>query len=125
MGDGSGRTALDVILEEMNSMEGAREQEKKDQKERREIMEGKGPVGFGYGTAEDQKKMLIWNRPLVDELDGFKDMDQIYECIKLLQGKGAEEGTSKFNPALLTTEEFVEKRDALIAKYKDAKYKYS
>merc|ERR1712050_208071 len=120
-----GITALDVLIEQRNTWEGAREKEQKDQKERREIMEGRGPVGWGYGTAEDARKMLIWNRPLVDELDEFKDMNQIYEGLKLLEGKGAKEGEDPFNPSLLTTEDFVTKRDKLINKYKDAKYEYS
>merc|ERR1712187_541505 len=107
MGDGSGRTALDVILEEMNSMEGAREQEKKDQKERREIMEGKGPVGFGYGTIEDQRKTLVLNRPLVDELDTFKMLNQLEEGKKLLEEAGAKGGNVPLNGAYLTTEEYI------------------
>merc|ERR1712232_489185 len=108
-----GVTALDVLMEQQNIWESAREKEQKDQIERREIMEGKGPTGWGFGSLDDQKKMLIWNRPLVDELDEFKDMDQIYEAKALLESKGALEGTGKFNPARLSTEEFVEKRDAL------------
>mmetsp|Transcript_73092 Transcript_73092/g.191608 ORF Transcript_73092/g.191608 Transcript_73092/m.191608 type:complete len:245 (-) Transcript_73092:50-784(-) len=119
-----GYTALDGVNEQIQIWEAAREQEKKDQLERREFMEGRGPTGFGYGSAEDQRKMIVWNQPLVDELDTFKLLPQIYEGKKFLVDKGAKVGEAPFNPAYLTDEEFVEKRDKLIAKYKDAKYKF-
>uniref|UniRef100_A0A7S1LK03 Ankyrin repeat domain-containing protein n=1 Tax=Alexandrium catenella TaxID=2925 RepID=A0A7S1LK03_ALECA len=118
-----GETVMDIMSKMIVSYEAAREKEVKDQAERREIMEGRGPIGWGYGTAEDQKKTVIWNRPAVDELDDFKMMPQLYKGKALLEAKGAKAGEEAFNPAYLTAEEFVEKRDKVLAKYKDKKYK--
>jgi len=118
-----GQTVVDMLSKLILNYEAAREKEKKDQEDRREIMEGRGPVGWGFGTAEDQKKMVIWNRPLVDELDDFKMMTQMYKAKALLESKGGKPGEAPFNPAYLTAEEFVEKRDKMLAKYKDSKYK--
>mmetsp|Transcript_52329 Transcript_52329/g.118193 ORF Transcript_52329/g.118193 Transcript_52329/m.118193 type:complete len:220 (-) Transcript_52329:89-748(-) len=118
-----GETVIDMMDKMILTYESAREREQKDQLERREIMEGRGPVGWGFGTAEDQKKMVIWNRPLVDELDDFKMMPQLYKAKALLESKGAKPGEATFNPAYLTADEFVAKRDAIINKYKAAKYK--
>mmetsp|Transcript_5893 Transcript_5893/g.13974 ORF Transcript_5893/g.13974 Transcript_5893/m.13974 type:complete len:222 (-) Transcript_5893:178-843(-) len=118
-----GETVADMLAKEIQKWEVAREKEKNDQEERREIMEGRGPVGWGFGVPEDQKKTVIWNRPLVDELDDFKMMPQLYKAKELLESKGSKPGEACFNPAYLTAEEFVEKRDKLLAKYSDSKYK--
>mmetsp|Transcript_7898 Transcript_7898/g.18150 ORF Transcript_7898/g.18150 Transcript_7898/m.18150 type:complete len:222 (-) Transcript_7898:374-1039(-) len=118
-----GHTVIDMLNKEIMSWESAREKEQKDQEERREIMEGKGPTGWGFGTAEDQKKMVIWNRPMVDELDDFKMLPQLYKAKALLESKGAKPGEAPFNPAYLTAEEFIEKRDKVLAKYSSPKYK--
>merc|ERR1740123_2885045 len=115
-----GQTVIDMLNKEVLSWEAAREKEQKDQEDRREIMEGKGPTGWGFGTAEDQKKMVVWNRPLVDELDDFKMLPQLYKGKALLESKA---GKAPFNPAYLTAEEFIEKRDKILAKYSAAKYK--
>mmetsp|Transcript_75000 Transcript_75000/g.223520 ORF Transcript_75000/g.223520 Transcript_75000/m.223520 type:complete len:220 (-) Transcript_75000:53-712(-) len=118
-----GQTVIDLLDKLIMTYESAREKEIKDQAERREIMEGRGPVGWGFGTAEDQKKTVVWNRPLVDELDDFKMMPQLYKAKALLESKGAKPGEAPFNPAYLTAEEFVEKRNQILEKYKASKYK--
>merc|ERR1719210_690847 len=66
--DACGNTVLDSVKEQVSVWEAAREKEIKEQQVRREIMEGRGPVGFGFGSAEEKKKSLIWNQPLADEL---------------------------------------------------------
>mmetsp|Transcript_42847 Transcript_42847/g.91298 ORF Transcript_42847/g.91298 Transcript_42847/m.91298 type:complete len:225 (+) Transcript_42847:96-770(+) len=118
-----GETALDKVLETIRVTEAARETEMKNQVLRREIMEGKGPTGWGYGSVEDQRKTLIPNNPLADELDEFKTLPQLYQAKVLLEQAGAKVGEASYNPAYLTTEEYVEKRDKINAKYSDAKYK--
>ncbi|CAE6969824.1 Ankrd53, partial [Symbiodinium sp. KB8] len=122
---GWGFTPLDKVTELLKDQEAARLQEIRAQEERREIMEGRSIVGYGYGTAEEQRQHLVPNQPLADELDTFKCLPQLRECKKLLEQKGAKPGENPFNPAYLTTEEFVERRDAILEKYKDAKFKYS
>ncbi|CAE7315525.1 Ankrd53 [Symbiodinium sp. CCMP2592] len=122
---GWGFTPLDKVTELLKDQEAARLQEIRAQEERREIMEGRSIVGYGYGTAEEQRQHLVPNQPLADELDTFKCLPQLRECKKLLEQKGAKPGQNPFNPAYLTTEEFVERRDAILEKYKDAKFKYS
>merc|ERR1712048_1165923 len=97
----------------------------KEQQVRRDFMEGKGPTGFGFGTAEDQRKSLVWNQPLADELDTFKNLPRLYEGLRFLESHGAKVGENSFKPAYLTEEEFVEKRDKVAAKYKSAKYAYN
>lgn len=123
--NGWGFTAYDKVSELLVEQEAARKQEMRLQEERRELMEGRGPVGYGYGTAEEQRQRLVPNQPLADELDTFKNLPKLRECKKLLEEKGAKKGESSFNPAYLTTEEFVDRRDAILNKYKDSKYKYS
>ncbi|CAK9066151.1 Ankyrin repeat domain-containing protein 53 [Durusdinium trenchii] len=122
---GWGFTPLDKVAELLKEAELARKQEILAQEERREIMEGRSIVGYGYGTAEEQRQRLIPNQPLADELDTFKCLPQLPECKKLLESKGAKPGDAPFNPAYLTTEEFVERRDAILERYKDAKYRYT
>ena len=68
--------------------------------------------------------MLVWNQPLADELDTFKMLPQLYEGRSFLVELGAEVGPAPFNPAYLTDEEFVERHDKLIEKYKDARYRF-
>eukprot|EP00442_Polarella_glacialis_P030432 CAMPEP_0115139702 /NCGR_PEP_ID=MMETSP0227-20121206/58447_1 /TAXON_ID=89957 /ORGANISM="Polarella glacialis, Strain CCMP 1383" /LENGTH=221 /DNA_ID=CAMNT_0002547619 /DNA_START=80 /DNA_END=745 /DNA_ORIENTATION=- len=120
--NGWGFTPLDKVKELLATHEAARNQELRDQAERREIMEGRGSVGYGFGTAEEQKKRLLWNQPLADELDTFKNLPKLRECLDLLERSGAKPGEAPFNPAYLTTEEFVERRDRIVEKYKDAKF---
>ncbi|CAE7703617.1 Comt, partial [Symbiodinium pilosum] len=122
---GWGFTPLDKVTELLKEQEAARLQEMRAQEERREIMEGKSIVGYGYGTAEEQRQRLVPNQPLADELDTFKCLPHLRECKKLLEQKGGKLGENPFNPAYLTAEEFVERRDAILQKYKDAKFKYS
>mmetsp|Transcript_2824 Transcript_2824/g.7945 ORF Transcript_2824/g.7945 Transcript_2824/m.7945 type:complete len:198 (+) Transcript_2824:73-666(+) len=109
----SGCTALDYVEEQTSIWTAAREEEIKGQQDRRDIMEGKGPVGFGYGTLEHQRNTVIDNRPLVDELDTFKMLGQLAEGKKLLEDAGATGGNAPLNPAYLTTAEYIEKRDKL------------
>jgi len=118
-----GQTVLDMIDSEIMSFEAAREREIKDQEERREIMEGRGPVGWGFGTSEEQRRAVIWNRPLADELDEFKLLPQLHLGRQLLEQRGAKAGEAPFNPAYLTAEEFVELRDGIASKYQDSRYK--
>jgi len=54
--DGSGRTALDVILEEMNFMEGAREQEKKEVAEAPEAKEKEAERKDSDGEKEEKRR---------------------------------------------------------------------
>ena len=139
------------VTELLEQAEAARKQEIRSQEERREIMEGRSIVGYGYGTAEawsfetfpcvfspfrgefhpfssvfkEQRQHLVPNQPLADELDTFKCLPKLREAKKILEVNGAKKGSAPFNPAYLTTEEFVERRDAILEKYKDAKYRYS
>mgnify|MGYP002803631440 FL=1 len=122
---GWGFTPLDKVTEILKEAEEARKMEIRSQEERREIMEGRSIIGYGYGTAEEQRQRLVPNQPLADELDTFKCLPKLRECKKLLEAKGAKNGEAPFNPAYLTTEEFVERRDAILEKYKDVKYKYT
>mmetsp|Transcript_106904 Transcript_106904/g.190009 ORF Transcript_106904/g.190009 Transcript_106904/m.190009 type:complete len:221 (-) Transcript_106904:64-726(-) len=123
--NGWGFTTLDKVATLLKEVEAARKQEMRDQEARRELMEGRGPVGYGFGSAEEQRQREIWNQPLADELDTFKNLPKLRECKTTLEAAGAKHGEAPFNPAYLTTEEFVERRDAILEKYKDAKYKYS
>ena len=88
-------------------------------------MEGRSIVGYGYGTAEEQRQQLVPNQPLADELDSFKCLPKLREAKRFLELNGGKKGDRPFNPAYLTTEEFVERRDAILEKYKDAKYRYT
>mmetsp|Transcript_68072 Transcript_68072/g.134288 ORF Transcript_68072/g.134288 Transcript_68072/m.134288 type:complete len:208 (-) Transcript_68072:141-764(-) len=117
-----GQTVLDMIESEIMRFEAAREREIKDQEERREIMEGRGPVGWGFGTSDEQRRAVIWNRPLADELDEFKMLPQLHLGRQLLEKRGAKAGEASFNPAYLTAEEFVELRDGIASKYQDSRY---
>eukprot|EP00933_Yihiella_yeosuensis_P081462 TRINITY_DN95079_c0_g1_i1.p1 TRINITY_DN95079_c0_g1~~TRINITY_DN95079_c0_g1_i1.p1 ORF type:complete len:222 (+),score=52.48 TRINITY_DN95079_c0_g1_i1:59-724(+) len=117
-----GSTPLDKMKELLKTQEAARKQEMQDQEARREFMEGRGPVGYGFGTAEQQRQTLTWNQPLADELDTFKCLPRLRDCIKLMEAAGAKPGEAPFNPGYLTDEEHVERRDGVLAKYKAAKY---
>ncbi|CAJ1456878.1 unnamed protein product [Effrenium voratum] len=101
---GWGFTPLDKVTELLKEQEAARKQEMRNQEERREIMEGRSIVGYGFGTAEEQRQREVPNQPLADELDTFKCLPQLRECKKLLEQKGAKCGEAPFNPAYLTTE---------------------
>merc|ERR1712187_45258 len=118
-----GETVMDKVIETIKATEAARETEMKNQVLRREIMEGKGPTGWGYGSVEDQRKTLIPNNPLADELDEFKTLPQLYQAKAMLEQAGAKVGESSYNPAYLTTEEYIERRDKINAKYSAQKYK--
>lgn len=118
-----GETALDKVIETIKVQEAARETEMKNQAVRREMMEGKGATGWGYGSVEDQRRTLIPNNPLADELDEFKTLPQLYQAKAMLESAGAKAGDDKYNPAYLTTEDYVQKRDKINAKYGAQKYK--
>eukprot|EP00933_Yihiella_yeosuensis_P038318 TRINITY_DN32261_c0_g1_i1.p1 TRINITY_DN32261_c0_g1~~TRINITY_DN32261_c0_g1_i1.p1 ORF type:complete len:224 (+),score=57.06 TRINITY_DN32261_c0_g1_i1:126-797(+) len=120
--NGWGFTPLDKMMEILKTQEAARKQEIADQEMRRELMEGRGPAGSGLGTAEEQRQRDIWNQPLVDELDTFKCLPRLRECMRLMEKAGAKPGEAPFNPGYLTDEKYVERRDRILEKYKDAKY---
>lgn len=119
-----GHTAMDKVEEQIKLWEAKRKQEIKDQSDRREYMEGRCPQGGEWGTAEEQRKKVIWNQPLADELDTFKKLPTLKEGKQLLEKSGAKVGEDAFDPAYLTTEDFVERRDRILAKYSDPKYAY-
>eukprot|EP00438_Fugacium_kawagutii_P015957 Skav228857 [mRNA] locus=scaffold1718:297876:313905:- [translate_table: standard] len=121
---GWGFTPLDKVTEILKEAEEARKQEIRNQEEtphaqgsrlweRREIMEGRSTVGYGYGTAEEQPV-----RPIPRESPGYLEQLEPWitteavlpplapgkECKKLLEAQGAKNGEAPFNPAYLTTE---------------------
>eukprot|EP00440_Ansanella_granifera_P054885 gb/GFBE01059498.1/.p1 GENE.gb/GFBE01059498.1/~~gb/GFBE01059498.1/.p1 ORF type:complete len:192 (+),score=73.14 gb/GFBE01059498.1/:1-576(+) len=93
-----GFTPMDKVTELLKDSEAARQQEIRAQEERRELMEGKGPVGFGFGSAEEQRQRLIWNQPLADELDTFKCLPKLREAKQLLEKNGAKPGEEERHP---------------------------
>lgn len=111
-----GSTVLDMCNEHTETWDEKRLMEIKHQKERRDIMDGKGESGFGFGPKEWRGKELTWNQPLADELPTFSMLPALRELKDIFEEAGGKPGPDPFSRPWLSDEEYIEKRDELAAR---------